>query len=108
MGRTEGAMALATNPRTEKSAATAVVRDKPSTPPAVKACYDVLDLCRACGIHDFTDGKYVDERNDRAAYLEAQARQAEYLLDQIDCRTGSRILDIGCGYGRILEGAAVR
>jgi cyclopropane fatty-acyl-phospholipid synthase-like methyltransferase len=75
---------------------------------AVKSCYDVLDLCRACGVSDFTDGKYIDDRNDRTAYLDAQRRQAEFLLDQIDCLSGSRILDIGCGYGRILAAAGAR
>jgi cyclopropane fatty-acyl-phospholipid synthase-like methyltransferase len=80
----------------------------PAVAPAVRRCYDVLDLCRGCGITDFTDGKYVDERNDRQAYLAAQRRQASYLLDQIDCGRGSRVLDIGCGYGRILEAAAAR
>jgi cyclopropane-fatty-acyl-phospholipid synthase len=74
----------------------------------VQTCYDVLDLCLAGGVHDFTDGKYVDDRNDRSAYLAAQHRQAEFLLGQILCGPGSRILDIGCGYGRILEHAARR
>jgi cyclopropane-fatty-acyl-phospholipid synthase len=78
------------------------------TAPAVRSCYDVLDLCRGCGITDFTDGKYAGERNGRQAYLAAQRRQASYLLDQIDCTAGSRMLDIGCGYGRILEAAAAR
>ena len=78
-------------------------------PRAVQTCYDVLDLCRGCGIFDFTDGKYdAEDRDDHAGYLAAQARQAEYLLDQIDCRRGARILDIGCGYGRILEAAEKR
>jgi cyclopropane fatty-acyl-phospholipid synthase-like methyltransferase len=63
---------------------------------------------RAAGMTDFTDGKYVDERNDRAAYLAAQERQAEYLLDQARCDSGTRLLDIGCGYGRILEHAGRR
>jgi len=78
------------------------------TAAAVKTCYDVLDLCRGCGISDFTDGKYYDDRNTRGAYLAAQRRQAEYLLDQIECDLESRVLDVGCGYGRILAAAMCR
>jgi cyclopropane fatty-acyl-phospholipid synthase-like methyltransferase len=61
-----------------------------------------------CGITDLTDGKYVDDRNDPAAYVAAQERQAEYLLDQVRCGRGTRLLDIGCGYGRILQHAERR
>jgi len=50
----------------------------------------------------------IDDANDREAYLAAQRRQADYLLDQIDCGPHSRILDIGCGYGRIVEAAKRR
>lgn len=74
----------------------------------VRTCYDVLTVLPACGITDFTDGKYVDDRNDRDSYLAAQLRQAEYLLDQANCGPGTRLLDIGCGYGRIVEAAGRR
>jgi cyclopropane-fatty-acyl-phospholipid synthase len=57
---------------------------------------------------DLTDGKYLDDRNDQSSYLAAQERQVDYLLDQARCEAGTRLLDIGCGYGRILERAAKR
>jgi cyclopropane fatty-acyl-phospholipid synthase-like methyltransferase len=68
----------------------------------------LLDVAPLCGVTDLTDGKYLDDRNDQLAYLAAQARQAEYLLDQALCESGTRLLDIGCGYGRILEQATRR
>jgi cyclopropane-fatty-acyl-phospholipid synthase len=79
-----------------------------STAQTVRLCYDLLDIAPLCGVTDLTDGKYIDEQNDWAAYLAAQERQAEYLLDQAICERGTRLLDIGCGYGRILEHAARR
>jgi cyclopropane fatty-acyl-phospholipid synthase-like methyltransferase len=78
------------------------------TSPTVRLCYNLLDVAPLCGVTDLTDGKYLDDRNDRTAYLAAQERQAEYLLDQALCERGSRLLDIGCGYGRILEHAKRR
>jgi cyclopropane-fatty-acyl-phospholipid synthase len=82
-----------------------------TTAPAVRTCYDLMCVAPACGITDFTDGKYVDDRSPRrhrASYLAAQERQAEYLLDMARCSAGTRLLDIGCGYGRILEHAERR
>ncbi|WP_197526902.1 SAM-dependent methyltransferase [Pirellulimonas nuda] len=77
--------------------------------PRVRSCYDVLSLWPACGLSDFTDGKYAPgEPNSRRAYLAAQHRQAEYLLDQARVSAGSRLLDIGCGYGRVLKQARDR
>ena len=88
---------VATAPRTEQR-----------TAPTVRTCYDLLTVVPACGLIDLTDGKYIDDRNDRAAYLAAQERQAEYLLDQVRCGPGTRLLDVGCGYGRILQQAERR
>ena len=58
------------------------------TAPTVRTCYDLLTVVPACGVTDFTDGKYVDDRNDRAAYLAAQERQAEYLARSGALRAG--------------------
>ena len=41
-------------------------------------------------------------------YEEAQTRQAEVLLDRAGVRKANRVLDIGCGYGRILKTAEAR
>jgi cyclopropane-fatty-acyl-phospholipid synthase len=81
------------------------------TAQVVRTCYDLLTVLPACGVTDLTDGKYLDRdslRLSHAAYLAAQERQVEYLLDQARCGAGTRLLDIGCGYGRILEQAARR
>jgi cyclopropane fatty-acyl-phospholipid synthase-like methyltransferase len=81
------------------------------TAPTVRRCYDLLDIAPLCGVTDLTDGKFADASSgpaSRAEYLAAQERQAEYLLDQARCGSGTRLLDIGCGYGRILQHAARR
>jgi cyclopropane-fatty-acyl-phospholipid synthase len=77
------------------------------TSPRVVACYSVLDsFMPACGFDDLTDGMY--EGDPHRPYEAAQARQAEVLLDRAGCGPGCRVLDIGCGYGRILQAAAAR
>ena len=55
------------------------------------ACYDLLTVMPICGMTDLTDGKYLDDRNDRAAYLAAQERQVEYLLDQARAAGGHAV-----------------
>lgn len=76
------------------------------TSETVIRCYDLLDAAIAGGVKDFTDGKYFGDKN--LKYDVAQSNQAEYLLNQIDCKEGSRILDVGCGNGRILLAAKKR
>ncbi len=77
--------------------------------PTVAMCYRLLDVCLSGGVRDFTDGIYEEgPSRSRAAYLAAQSKQSEYLLDEIGCGRASRILDIGCGNGRLLRQAEQR
>jgi cyclopropane-fatty-acyl-phospholipid synthase len=39
---------------------------------------------------------------------QAQHYQADWLLDQIQCQRGTRLLDVGCGNGTLLETASQR
>lgn len=74
------------------------------TAPTVVACYSVFDsFFPACGFTDLTDGMY--EGDPTRSYEAAQARQAEVLLDRARVGKSSRLLDIGCGYGRIVKAA---
>ena len=71
------------------------------TPPAVLCCYDLLDLAVTGNIEDYTEGIY--EGDIKRSYKDAQRAQGNYLLDEVRCHKGSRILDIGCGNGTLLE-----
>jgi cyclopropane fatty-acyl-phospholipid synthase-like methyltransferase len=77
------------------------------TAPTVVACYSVFDhFFPALGFTDLTDGMY--DGDPTRNYEAAQARQAEVLLDRAGVAAGGRVLDIGCGYGRILALAQAR
>ncbi len=79
----------------------------PETNPAVKDCYEGLDgPFSISGLEDYTDGMYLGDP--KTPYEVAQRNQLNYLLDEIGCVAGSRILDIGCGAGTLLEEAQKR
>src|SRR5690349_16473288 len=77
------------------------------TTPTVVTCYSLFDaFLLACGFTDLTDGMY--EGDPSRSHEDAQARQADVLLDRAGVRAGARLLEIGCGYGRLLRAAAGR
>jgi cyclopropane fatty-acyl-phospholipid synthase-like methyltransferase len=65
-------------------------------------CYDFWDrvFCRA-GVLDYTEGYYHGDPT--VPYEQAQHDQICFLLDKVGCVAGSRILDVGCGNGRLLD-----
>lgn len=70
----------------------------------VVTCYSAVDrLFPLCGLFDLTEGIYYG--NSATPYEQAQANQHSYLLEQALCGPGMRLLDIGCGYGTLLERA---
>lgn len=73
----------------------------------VVTCYDFFDrIFPACGLDDFTEGIYAGDPT--VSHEQAQRRQLDYLLDQVGCGAGSRLLDIGCGSGSLLDRARRR
>lgn len=73
---------------------------------AVTDCYTVMHVAASANILDLADGEYGPSDKTLEAGIE---RQNHYLLDQVGCtRPGFRLLEIGCGYGRLLRGARER
>lgn len=58
------------------------------------------------GLLDLTEGIYHGDPS--LAHAQAQANQHDYLLDSVRCESGSRVLDIGCGYATLVDRAALR
>lgn len=80
---------------------------KTDTSQVVVNCYDFFDsVFPECGLLDLTEGMYYDDPS--ISYEQAQKNQIHWLLDQVVCGKGSRLLDIGCGNGTLLEAAQDR
>ena len=75
-------------------------------PKTVIDCYSFIDALSTYGFADYAQGRYYNDPN--VLYDEAHANEAEYLLNETKCVSGSKILEIGCGNGRILETAKRR
>ena len=72
----------------------------------VRLCYTLVHAAEAIGIRDLADGEYLPTDRSLEAGIE---RQLNYLLDQVGCtRPGFRLLEIGCGYGHLLQIAKQR
>ena len=68
----------------------------------VATCYSAVDrFFPICGLFDLTEGIY--HGNPQTPYEQAEANQLDYLLDEVRCEQGRRVLDLGCGYGTLLE-----
>jgi cyclopropane fatty-acyl-phospholipid synthase-like methyltransferase len=73
----------------------------------VQRCYSVFDrFFPACGMPDYTEGIYHGDPT--TPYDVAQQNQIQYVLDEAGCTAGTRVLDIGCGNGTLLDAVRKR
>ena len=74
----------------------------PTTVERVVTCYSVFDkYFPTTGLLDYTEGIYHDDP--ATPYEQAKLNQFDYLLDQIECGPGVRVLEVGCGNGTLLD-----
>jgi cyclopropane fatty-acyl-phospholipid synthase-like methyltransferase len=70
--------------------------------PTVIHCYSLFDkFFPACDLLDYTEGMYHGDPS--TPYEVAQRNQIRYVLDEVQCTAGMRILEVGCGNGTLLD-----
>ncbi|MEM7132286.1 MAG: class I SAM-dependent methyltransferase [Chloroflexota bacterium] len=84
-----------------------IVRPPKLTPSeTTKRSYETLldPLCADTGIWlDYTEGYH---ETGSETYAEAQKKQFDYILAQCGCQPGTKVFDMGCGNGGLLQYAA--
>jgi cyclopropane fatty-acyl-phospholipid synthase-like methyltransferase len=87
-------MSVATFPEKEIEIAT--------NEPTVVNCYSLFDkFFPTTGLLDYTEGMY--HGDPQTSYEQAQLNQICYVLDEVHCGPGTRVLEVGCGNGTLLE-----
>ncbi|MBI3260942.1 class I SAM-dependent methyltransferase [Candidatus Berkelbacteria bacterium] len=71
-------------------------------------CYNQVDLFSTFGLSYLSEGIFSRMPETLTEHTDGQQRKINYLLDQVNCQAGTRLLDIGCGYGNLLETARER
>ena len=91
-----------------EAAARLLGRDEPTPRENTRRCYEQFfdPLCAKTGVWpDYTEGHYPRGDED---YHEAKLLQFDYILDKVGAGPGTRVLDMGCGNGKLLERARDR
>ncbi len=89
------------------TASTASRRAKPAHVSTVVNCYLLFDkFFPTCGLLDYTEGIY--HGDPCVPYDEAQLNQIRYVLDEAHCTAGTRLLEVGCGNGNLMNEARRR
>ena len=82
------------------------------TEPNPEDCYAFFDLywerCMGTDAPDYTEGIYGNGGQDSKPLSTAQHDQRAYMLDQARVGRGTRVLEVGCGLGSLLEDARDR